>query len=292
MEETINRIKTSILNLNPTYVGLTALIFSLIVCLLLFMLISNMVKTGQVASIYNRGRQYVENNMKKSRNKSFNYDVLKLYISKSGLGHMTNNKITPVSYMVLKISFAILGLLAGLQENFILGLILMLVGYVILDFILNESNKADNGNMLKDIKAVYDSLRIRTKAGVFITSVLTDSYLIVENKRLKQAFLELASDIIAKNDMETALENFKNKFDNEYINTLVIIIKQSSKTGQAAKMFEDIRGQIEDIEEALVIREKQKIRTEIIIVQVMVYTSIVAVSIFMAFMGLAEGLQF
>lgn len=288
----MNNIKTSILNLNPTYVDLVALLLALLVSILIFKLISDMVKSGQMLDIYSRSRQYVENNMKRSGSKSFNYENLKLYISRSGLGYMTNNKITPISYMVCKISFAILGLLAGIQENLILGLIFMLIGYVILDFILNESNKSDNGNMLKDIKAVYDSLRIRTKAGVFITSVLTDSYLIIENKRLKKAFLELASDIIAKNDMETALDNFKNKFDNEYINTLVIIIKQSSKTGQAAKMFEDIRGQIEDIEEALVIREKQKIRTEIIIVQVMVYTSIVVVSIYMAFVGLSSGLQF
>lgn len=292
MEETIQNIKTTIYSLNPANLGLAATVLGIIVAILIYVLISNMIKSQQALAVYNKSRQAIADRMRQSKIRSFNYDALQEYINKSGLAYMTGNKITPVSYMVLKLSFALLGFIGGVQENVLLGLVFMLVGYIALDFILNESNKSDNGNMLKDIKAIYDSLRIRTKAGVYITVVLTDSYLIVENKRLKKALLELANDIIAKNDMETSLDNFRGKFDNEYINTLVTIVKQSFKTGQAAKMFEDIREQIEDIEEALVIREKQKIRTQIITVQVMVYTSIVAVSIFLAFKSLSEGLQF
>ena len=166
------------------------------------------------------------------------------------------------------------------------------VGYFGLDFIINQSDKSDNIKMLDDIKNVYDTLRIQTKAGVYITSVITDCYLVVQNKRLKKAFLKLTSDIVAKNDIESALDDFRNKFNNEYIDTLVIIIKQSMKTGQASRMFDDIRNQITDIESAMVMHEKTSIQSKITFCQILLYVAIIVVSLYIAVVTLASGLLF
>ena len=64
------------------------------------------------------------------------------------------------------------------------------------------------------------------------------------------------------------------------------------KTGQAAKMFEDIRNQITDIEAAMMAAEKVRIQTMITFCQIMLYVSIIAVSIFIAVTSLSTGLAF
>lgn len=230
--------------------------------------------------------------MNATKIKAFNYNEIENYINRVGLVYMTNGKMTPVSYMLLKIFLALFFMFIGLQANVILGLGFLLIGYVGLDLILNLSDKTDNDAMLEDIKNVYDTLRIQTKAGVYITSVITDCYLVAQNKRLKTAFLNLTSDIIAKNDLETSLEEFRSKFNNEYINTLVIIINQSLQTGQAAKMFDDIREQIKDIEAAMMISEKTRIQQWIIFVQILLYGAIILTSVYVAIINLGNGLSF
>ena len=205
---------------------------------------------------------------------------------------MTNDKMTPLMYASLKVFFAVFFMIVGLQDSLLLGMLLLVLGYSLLDIVANISNKSDNDNMLDDIKNVYDTLRIQTKAGVYITQVITDCYLVVQNKRLKIAFLRLTSDIAAKNDLEEALDTFRSKFDNEYINTLVVVIKQSMKTGQASKMFEDIRAQIADIEAAMMEAEKARIKTMITVCQVLLYVAIISVSLYVAVQSLSTGLTF
>lgn len=292
----MEKITNFINQLNPGYVAIAILVFLILIPILILFLINSIIKDGELKkkyrSVIDKNKEEIIKNMKVTKFKAFNYDELSLYISRSGLGYMTDDKITPLSYTLLKIFFALFFMIAGLQANLILGLVLLPVGYFGLDFIINESDKSDNAKMLEDIKNVYDTLRIQTKAGVYITSVITDCYLVVQNKRLKKAFLKLTSDIIAKNDVDTALDDFKNKFNNEYINTLVIIIKQSLKTGQASKMFDDIRGQITDIESAIAMNEKISIQSKITMVQIMLYVAIIIVSIYIAVQSLSVGLQF
>lgn len=291
----MENIRSYINSLDPSLIGKLVLVSMILFIILLVILFNHIMKSEQIKKSYqgivDKNRESFIKNMRGSRLKAFNYDELNNYICRTGLSYMTNEKLTPISYMFLKIAFAFFFMIVGLQDSLILGIILLPVGYFGLDLIASESNKADNTNMLEDIKNVYDTLRIQTKAGVYITSVITDCYLVVQNKRLKKAFLRLTSDMAAKNDANEALDNFKNKFTNEYIDTLVIIIKQSMQTGQAAKMFEDIRNQITDIEAAMVMHEKIRIQTKITFVQLMLYSAIIIVAIFIAVTSLSKGLQ-
>lgn len=292
----MEQIRTFINGLNPQYVAYAIIFFILAIVVLVVILTNHLQKSSEIRQQYqavvDKNKEMIRKSMKGAKFKAFNYDELELYISRSGLGYMTGYKITPLTYTVLKIFFALFMFIVGLQYNLIIGLIFLLAGYFGLDFIINQSDKADNAAMLDDIKNVYDTLRIQTKAGVYITSVITDCYLVVQNKRLKDAFLKLTSDIIAKNDVDSALDDFRNKFNNEYINTLVIIIKQSMQTGQAAKMFEDIKVQIVDIEAAKMMQEKISIQAKITFVQLLLYTAIIVVSIYIAMTSLSVGLNF
>lgn len=295
IKQALETVKEFIYSLNPTYVELAATLFLVITLILATIFISGLLRSEQLKKMGNKAymvtRQSFLNSMKASTIKSFNYDAVEQYINSSGLAYMTNYKMTPLMYIMLRIVLALFLMILGLQFNLFAGLALLPIGYFGLDFIINMSDKADNDKMLADIEDVYDTLRIQTKAGVYITSVLTDCYLVVKNKRLKSAFLKLTSDIAAKNDIDTALDDFRGKFRNEYIDTLVIIIKQSMQTGQAAKMFDDIREQIADIDAAMLINEKNSINSKIIFVQMIVYVAIIVVAVYITFISITNGLN-
>ena len=295
IKQALETVKEFIYSLNPTYVELAATLFLVVTLVLATIFISGFLRSEQLKKMGNKAymvtRQSFLNSMKASTIKSFNYDAVEQYINSSGLAYMTDYKMTPLMYIMLRIVLALFLMILGLQFNLFAGLALLPIGYFGLDFIINMSDKADNDKMLADIEDVYDTLRIQTKAGVYITSVLTDCYLVVKNKRLKSAFLKLTSDIAAKNDIDTALDDFRGKFRNEYIDTLVIIIKQSMQTGQAAKMFDDIREQIADIDAAMLINEKNSINSKIIFVQMIVYVAIIVVAVYITFISITNGLN-
>lgn len=295
IKQALETAKEFIYSLNPTYVELAATLFLVVTLILATIFISGLLRSEQLKKMGNKAymvtRQSFLNSMKASTIKSFNYDAVEQYINSSGLAYMTNYKMTPLMYIMLRIVLALFLMILGLQFNLFAGLALLPIGYFGLDFIINMSDKADNDKMLADIEDVYDTLRIQTKAGVYITSVLTDCYLVVRNKRLKSAFLKLTSDIAAKNDIDTALDDFRGKFRNEYIDTLVIIIKQSMQTGQAAKMFDDIREQIADIDATMLINEKNSINSKIIFVQMIVYVAIIVVAVYITFISITKGLN-
>jgi tight adherence protein C len=284
-----------IYSLNVSVVSALAWIALIVTLICATMVISNFLRSEQVAKFGNKvaekSKEALTNGMYTTKIKSLNYDVVKAYINACGLAYMTNYKMTPTSYILLKFGIALVAMICGLQISLLAGLILLPIGYIGVDFVMNLSDKSDNEKMLADIENVYDVLRIQTKAGVYITSVLTDCYLVVRNKRLKSAFLKLTSDIAAKNDIESALNDFKSKFRNEYIDTLVIIVKQSMQTGQASKMFDDIREQIADIDAAMLIAEKERINRQIITVQLILYFAIIAVAVFITYISLISGLS-
>lgn len=294
IKQALETVKEFIYSLNPTYVELAATLLLIVTLVLSTIFISGFLRSEQLKQMGNKAymatRQSFLNSMKSSTIKSFNYDAVEQYINSSGLAYMTGYKMTPLMYILLRIGLALFLMLIGLQFSLVAGLALIPIGYFGLDFIINMSDKSDNDKMLADIEDVYDTLRIQTKAGVYITSVLTDCYLVVKNKRLKSAFLKLTSDIAAKNDIDTALDDFRGKFRNEYIDTLVIIIKQSMQTGQAAKMFDDIREQIADIDAAMLINEKNSINSKIIFVQMIVYVAIITVAVYITFVSITNGL--
>lgn len=295
IRQTLDTVQEFIYSLNPAYVELSATALMILTLMLSTIFIGELLRSEQLKQMGNRTYMAVRKSflasMRESSIKSFNYDAIEQYINSSGLAYMTNYKMTPLLYIVLRMAMALFLMILGLQFSLIAGLVLLPIGYFGLDFIINMSDKADNDKMLPDIEDVYDTLRIQTKAGVYITSVLTDCYLVVKNKRLKSAFLKLTSDIAAKNDINTALDDFRSKFRNEYIDTLVIIIKQSMQTGQAAKMFDDIREQISDINAAMIINEKNSINSKIIAVQMIVYVAIIVVTIYITFISITNGLN-
>lgn len=222
-------------------------------------------------------------------------DKQRIYLSQMGANYMFGSEIEPSMFLGAKILFALLFGLVGifaieLNNTYIKAIIVVLLAYVgfkLLNGILKISNDSDNDDMLRDIKALYDTLKIQTNAGVFITQIIQESYLFVGNKRLKVALKEMNRTIIVRNDIEYALEEFGMKFKNQYIDMLVMTIEQSLQTGQARQMLADISAQMTDVEHAINIKEKAKLENKILLIQLALYGGILMATVYVLIIELA-----
>lgn len=289
-------IKQFINSLNPSYVQLASYVMMFITVILGVLTLRSLRKSEELHAKYketmDKNKDNLIKGMKGSKIKSLNYGEMASWMKRSGFNFMTDNKISVIGYLGLRLGLAFFCMIVGFRMSLWAGFVGAILGWMAIDFIVNQSDISDNKKMLEDIKTIYDTIRIQVKAGVYITQVLTDCYLVVENKRLKKALLELTSDLVAKNDVRDSLEDFKEKFNNEYINTLVTVIEQSMQTGQSVKMFDDIRTQIEDIDMAMMLAEQNRIKSIILVVQFLVYGAIILLAIYVAMTGLNNGLNF
>lgn len=266
---------------NAHYLNMfAALVVAGLFIYLVWLIVDSGILARRVASATERTISNMQSNMKTQKLNFLNYDQIDKFIKYTGLGYMFGKQFDPIMYMGVNILLALLGFYVGWQLNPLYQVPLSLFGFFLLTLIGIANNSSDNNALLEDIKQVYDTLRIQTKAGVFLTSALSECYLVVRNKRLKKALIELANDLLIKNDVATAADEFQGKFKNQYVDSMAVILKQSQESGRAAQMFDDIQGQIDDIQAAINLKEKAKIKNQITICQTMVYIAILAAVVF------------
>ena len=259
---------------------LVALIIQALFIYLILVVIDSGILAKRVKLATNKAIDNMQYGMKQAKLNFLNYEQIEKFIAYTGLGYMFGKQLDPIMFMGINIILTFIGFYVGWQIDFLYSIPSAILGFFLLTILGSISNQADNNDLLEDVKAVYDTLRIQTKAGVFLTSAISECYLVVKNRRLKRALIELANDLIVKNDLEAAADEFQGKFRNQYIDQMAVILKQQKESGRAAQMFDDIQGQIDDIQEAINIKEKARIRTQITICQVLVYVQILQVVIF------------
>lgn len=277
-------------------VRIVSIVFILLSCGLLLKMVYEMVQieqqTKSIQKSYNKGIQAIGSSMNHARLKMFNYDEINRWINSTGLAFMFKG-LTPLRYLVMKVCVGVVFAIFGFYAfGLLAGVVAFMIGFVFIDFIAQQSNSGDNKQMLTDLKAVYDTLRIQTKAGIYTSQILSECFLVVQNKRLRDALMKLTTSITLKNDIEGSLEEFRSKFSNDYIDSLALIIKQSLVTGLSTQMYEDIKIQMESIEMAMLAAEKQSISNKITMVQLLLYISVIAVSVFIAIIAVMDSLAY
>ena len=259
---------------------------------LVWLIVDQGILARRVKTATHRAINNMQSNMKSSKLNFLNYESIDKFIKYTGLGYMFGKQFDPIMFMGVNILLTLLGFYVGWRLNPLYQVPLAIAGFFLLTGVGILNNSSDNNALLEDVKQVYDTLRIQTKAGVFLTSALSECYLVVRNKRLKKALIELANDLLVKNDLEAAADEFQGKFKNQYIDSMAVILKQSQESGRAAQMLDDISGQIDDIQAAINLKEKEKIRNQITICQTFVYIAILAVVIFQVLGTLGNDLGF
>lgn len=259
-------------------------------------------KTGGDAVLAKKKLEERERKLKKARHLFFGknkelVDRLTLYLSQSGANYMFGRIIDPVEFVFASVLFGIFGgiVLFCLGKSIFPGIAGFFAGCMALYLILEISNHRDNESLLKDIQSIYDTLLIKTQAGLFLVSALSECYRVVSNTRLKSALLELNAKIAAEADIDTALDEFNIKFKNQWIDSLCIVIRQSLESGQSVKALTDMSNQMTDVQEAINIKIKEKLNWKVMKVQLLAYAIIIAVCIygvFIAFMNSGSLMNF
>lgn len=192
----------------------------------------------------------------KSRNRNW-YRNEEMWLRKHGAGFHYGAGMTPIVMLAVQILSAMIGsvtgfLLWGAMGAILSGEIMMCLPKLLLRYL----NGKDNEKMIADLGLVYHAMEIQIRAGVYVTDALAECYSCVREKRLKQAFLEMASDIVMKADIYESLERFQGKFENSYIDALCITLLQALESGQAVELLGDLAEQIKDLEVNVLRRKK------------------------------------
>lgn len=202
------------------------------------------------------------------------------WLCKNGAGFHYGTWLNPTAYLALRILLALLGLLAvsGISVGY--GVLTSVLLFFLPGWMLTYLNRKDNLKLLPEIKLVYHALEIQIRAGVYVTDALAECYGSVKDRRLRQALLDLAGDIVMKSDIYEALERFQEKFDNRYIDALCITILQALESGQAVELLGDISEQIKDMEATVMERKKGALERSITFYQLGVLAAVMGVVLY------------
>lgn len=203
------------------------------------------------------------------------------WLLKNGAQYHYGKWVEPVRFIACCMVFGLAGVLAcaplgvgyGMAAFFLLAFLPVLLLYYL--------NKRDNEKLLPELKLMYHALEIQIRAGVYVTDALAECYGNVQEKRLRQALLELAGDIVMKADVHDSLEKFQGKFSNSHIDSLCIIILQALESGQAVELLRDIGEQVRDMEAAVLERKKAALDRKITFCQLGVLTVVLGIAVYL-----------
>ena len=256
-------------------------ILLIILPVLLVIIVMNIDWKENLSKAGESGADFVGRILKKSKLNYFNFHSIQKFLKTRGAVYMFGEMATPVTFLLVKLLAFLLLFMVGISFDSIpVGLILGVLGFFLPDILLNVSNSIDNDTMLSDIKCIYDTLRIQTKAGVFLSASLCECYLAVKNRRLKSALLELTNDISTRREIDDALERFNEKFDFGQIDIFCIVIRQSMESGRSVKVLEDLSLQMNDLQRAINMKEKEALDRKVQVIELMLFIGLLAVTVY------------
>jgi len=254
--------------------------------MLLYIIQKNYAK--QAEQILLKAKEKTVKSLTSAKSGQNRYQDINDMIYATGLHYKSGGKITPFEYQFLCTMIGMVFFFIGLNLHFLFAVPAMVFGFFALGMALKRNNELDNDGMLSDIETIYNSLKLHTRSGVYIVNAIYECHLIVKSPRLAKALQELSTEILGRQDVETAVNNFKAKFSNHYIDILAIAIKQSMVTGDIVKIFDDMSKQIDGINDAMLLKEEKKKESAILLVEVLVFIGIMAIIMYLVMLTLGD----
>lgn len=247
--------------------------------LFLAVFVSGISGLADARKLKNGFRRAAERIVGRSRDQPW-YDRWKLWLRKNGAAYHFGEWIGPLSFLLVRFGMSMAGLAALSIYSLGYGIAAALGLYYLPVLLVLYMNKQDNLKMLPELKHLYHSLEIQTRAGVYVTDALAEVYGGVRERRLKQALLDLAGDIVMRADLGEALERFEEKFDNRYIDSLCMILLQAAESGQAVDLLSDLSEQIKDMEAAVMTRKKEALDRSVTFYQLGILAAVMGIVIY------------
>ncbi|MGN0513359.1 MAG: hypothetical protein ACI4GD_03700 [Lachnospiraceae bacterium] len=207
---------------------------------------------------------------------------IEIFLKSHGIESLTGFMIPGWLFLGISIvaGISLLIFLAVMGMKGLLLIILTVSGFFLPFLIIFISNRADNDNMLTDIKNIFESLKIQMHAGIYILDALENCLKHIENKRLKQGIERLLRDIFMSKNTFDALNDFNSRFSNIHIDMLVIILKQAFETGFSVNNLDSAFEQVLDVEKAICVKEENSVERNVQLIQVFFMAGLIAISVY------------
>lgn len=225
----------------------------------------------------NKGRiNAINNKLMSSGNSISKYEEINLYLKRNGYKYYYNN-MEPSKYVTVKIYVSILMAIFGIIAYGIVGAIVgCVVGYNIINLYTSYLNRKDNKAITDDIRIILAAMRVQGSANIYITDIIKECYYEIKNKRLKKAILEFNGDLRAKKDVGEAVDSLGEKFNNKYIESLCVVIKQQFKSGKSTNMLEYINKQMLALQREMIEKDKRVVEQDQIVSSFLIFVLIAA----------------
>ena len=231
--------------------------------------------------VHEAKRELYESNSKLSkliRLKPKTYNKLQIYLSQVGVNYLLKRVVDPVEYefvnVLLAFAFGTLGYCFFGLIGLLLGCIL---GFFMLRILLEINNSRDNDKIVEDLQSIYENIKINTESGVFLTEALNSCYKVASCDRLKKALYEMITDIMVKQNVMDAIEDFKLKFKSVHIDTFCTVLRQGYETGDTMTALSSISQQLISIQKTVEIKHKQRLENDITKVMLVILIAIIVV---------------
>lgn len=177
-----------------------------------------------------------------------------LKLRKMGAGVLLKDQMTVSQWYLYK---GLMAGLFGLIVAFIAGGVLRLgvakpltivvavIGWFFLDIFLRVTNKSSNDEMMPDIMEMSRSVLYAKRGGQYIADALKDAVIVVENKRLKTALMQLRNDMDSGRNLDECLQEMEMSFSNGEISSFCTVIKSLQTTGQVDEALRTLENNIE-----------------------------------------------
>ena len=237
-------------------------------------------------------KEAVDTAIGKSEGSLFNRERINGYLSKMGVLYHRDNYALDASTFILEkiviggaLALACLVFAPGTIWKLAGAVVAFILGFMIPNFMIYSKDKKDNEAMQDDIVSVYTILKLNAKAGVFISDSLVECQRSVTNGRLKAGLTELNNNILSRKlTLEDSVELFNARFNNEQIDNLTVILRQSLRTGQIANMLDD------DINKLRTEQEKMKMQRQTKMMNIIFFIGISTLIIYITGYQLVESL--
>ena len=98
---------------------------------------------------------------------------------------------------------------------------------------------------MDDIMEMSRSVLYGKRGGQYIADALKDSVMVVENKRLKTALIQLRNDLDSGKPLDDCLQELEMSFSNGEISSFCTVIKSLQSTGQVDEALRTLENNIE-----------------------------------------------
>ena len=196
------------------------------------------------------------------------------------------------NFMIASMTSGLITCVIGTKYHWLVGSIGFAAGSFIPGLLLWMSNERDNVIILRDLKWLYETITVQLQAGLHIQQALQESESLMRNKRLRLALHNLTEQLITKGDMKAALDNFENSFNNRYIDSFCLILRQMQDSGYAVKLLEDIRLQIEEMERVQLDKKKEVLEMELQVFQMLLFIGILVLVMYGCIMAAIQNINY